>query len=92
MHINRNGRMALLALLLIAVCAYLSTSFAQQGTSVWVSFSAVKVSRVYQLSTSGRELIKETRQFTARSKDGSSLCMTQLTTIRLPKITMSACY
>jgi hypothetical protein len=71
MHINRNGRTALLAHLLIAVCACLSTSFAQQGTSVWVSFSAVKVSRVYQLSTSGRELIKETRQFTARSKDGS---------------------
>jgi hypothetical protein len=63
--------MGLLAFLLVAVWSCRTSWCAQQGTSVWVSFSAVKVTKVYQLSTSGRELIKETRQFTARSKDGS---------------------
>ncbi len=68
---NPRKRSVVWTFLLLAACICRTSWCAQQGTSVWVSFSAVKVSRVYQLSTSGRELIKETRQFTARSKDGS---------------------
>jgi hypothetical protein len=63
--------MALLAFLLVAACACLSSSYAQQDTSVWVPFTAQKVSREYALSTSGQDLISETRGFTARNKDGS---------------------
>jgi len=70
--VNRRKRLVLWTSLLVGVCACGTSWCAQEDTSVWVPFTAQRVTRMYGLSTSGRgDIISETRVFTARNKDGS---------------------
>jgi hypothetical protein len=69
--------MALLAFLLIAVCAWPSSSYAQRGTAVWVPFTAKKVERFYMPYANGEKTIHvrvhESTEWVARDSDGSLL-------------------
>jgi hypothetical protein len=67
--------MALLAFLPIAVCACLSTSFAQQDTTAWVPFTAKKVERYYMPYANGEKTVhvrvQVNTEWVARDLDGS---------------------
>ena len=68
-HAGKRRELIVLASLLILT--FPSSTYSQQDTSVWVPFTAERVTRTYTLSTSGQDLISETRHFVARNKDGS---------------------
>ena len=72
MQTNRRRGLVVWTSLLLAACACGTSWCAQENTSVWVPFTAQRVTRKYGLSTSGRgDIISETHVFTARNKDGS---------------------
>jgi hypothetical protein len=70
-HAGKRRELIVLASLLILTCP--SSTYSKQDHDAWVPFTAQKVSGEYALSTPGQDLIRETRRFTGRNKDGSLL-------------------
>jgi len=70
MQLSREGRTAILAFLLVAICAWPSSSYSQQNTTVWVPFTAKRAARVYILSSSEEKLVEEKTAIAARNQNG----------------------
>ena len=72
-NVHTGKRRELIVLASLLILTFPNSTYSQQDTSVWVPFTAQKVSGEYALSTPGQGPIRETRAFIGRNKDGSLL-------------------
>jgi len=72
-NVHTGKRRELIVLASLLILTFPSSTYSQQDHDAWVPFTAQKVSREYAPSTSGHDLIRETREFIGRNKDGSLL-------------------